>query len=256
MSAMMPSLHRVHRLRGFSLLEMVVVVAVLASLLAITMPAIFRPLGKSGLREAAKQVQAALLEARTRAVEAGVLQEFRYEPGGRRYEIRARRDEDTEPSGTSAALGAGKLAANAAEALKLNAVGAGGSAMPESLHDALPDGIVFADPQEATAEQPLASLSTGAPLKGAAVSDDMATAQEALAEEVSGENWSAPLRFYPNGRGGNALLKLRDSNSWSIAILLRGLVGTALIGEPRHEETNSEAAPVVLWPANRAPDSR
>jgi prepilin-type N-terminal cleavage/methylation domain-containing protein len=253
---MMPFSHRIHRLRGFSLLEMIVVVTLVASLVAITLPALFRPFGKSRLREAAKQVQAALLDARTRAVEAGVLQEFRYEPGGRRYEIRAHRDEDTEPSGASTALGAGELRANAAETLKLNAAGAAASAMPESLRDVLPDGIVFADPQEATAEQTLALLSTSAAVQGASVNDDMATAQDAMEEDVSGEKWSAPLRFYPNGRGRNALLKLRDSNSWSIQILLRGLVGTALIGEPRHEETDSETAPVASWPANRVPDSR
>ncbi len=97
---MLPS-HRAGRLRGYSLLEMIVVLAVVASLLAIALPAVFRPLAKAELREAAQQVQAALLDARTRAVESGVAQEFRYEPGGRRYEIRARgQEEDGTPPAT------------------------------------------------------------------------------------------------------------------------------------------------------------
>jgi hypothetical protein len=126
-----------------------------------------------------------------------------------------------------------------------------GAALPESVRDMLPDGIVFADPQETTAEAPLAS-----PPPEVSARDELAAARDALVEQVSGEKWSPPLRFYPNGRGSNVLLKLRDTNSWSIQILLRGLVGTALIGEPRREETNPQAAPVASWPANRVPASR
>ncbi len=239
---MMPTSHPAGRLRGFSLLEMIVVVAVLGSLLAISLPALFHPLGNSGLREAAKQVQAALLDARTRAVESGLVQEFRYEPGGRRYEIRSRPDAGAAASDSSATLGAGKLGANAAEALQFSATGTPGAAdraAPESVQDQLPDGIVFADPQETGLEATPSLAPTEVP-----ATDDLTAAQDALEEEIAGEKWSPPLRFSADGRSGNLLLKLRDNNSWSIQLWLRGLVGTALVGQPRREETPAQESAI------------
>ena len=58
---MMLSSHRAGRRRGYSLLEMIVVLAVVASFLAIALPAVFRPLAKAELRDAARQMEAALL---------------------------------------------------------------------------------------------------------------------------------------------------------------------------------------------------
>ena len=45
---MMLHSHRAGRLRGYTLLEMIVVLAVVASFLAIALPAVFRPLAKAG----------------------------------------------------------------------------------------------------------------------------------------------------------------------------------------------------------------
>ena len=222
---------RVSGLRGYSLLEMIVVLALVASLLAITLPAMLRPLGKSELREAAKQVQAALLDARTRAVESGVVQEFRYQPGGRRYEILARGgQEDGQPS---AAPGQG----TAETPLK-----PADAAVPEPFRNVLPDGIVFADPQkEAPAETPM----------------PVPTASPAMVEEsADGERWSAPVRFYANGRSLNSRLKLYGSKSWSIEILLRGMIGTAIVGEPRREETNQETPNHKSWSPENVSDTR
>jgi prepilin-type N-terminal cleavage/methylation domain-containing protein len=217
--------HRDGRPRGYSLMEMIVVLALIASLSAIALPALFRPLAKAELREAARQMQAALLDARTRAVESGVVQELRYEPGGRRYEIRASGQEDQGPASAvpnTATMPNTAAAGVAAQPLR--------SAALEPVAETLPDGIVFADPQEESRAEPLQALATTSP---PAVEESATT----------GKRWTTLLHFYPNGRSPNCRLKLRGSKSWSVELMLRGLTGTVFVGEPHQEETAQEALP-------------
>jgi prepilin-type N-terminal cleavage/methylation domain-containing protein len=217
--------------RGYTLLEMIVVLAVVASLSAVILPALLRPAGKAELRQLAKQVQAALLDARTRAVESGVVQEFRYEPGGRRYEIVSRDEEDGVRPPGAPGPGAAKTPSRPAD-----------SAAPEPWHAVLPDGVVFADPREEMRGEPASPPATAEIV--------------AIEDAATGEKWSALLRFYPNGRGPNARLKLRGSASWSIDILLRGLTGTALVGQPRREQKTPETSSHASWSPGRVSDSR
>ncbi len=215
---MMLSSHRAGRRRGYSLLEMIVVLAVVASFLAIALPAVFRPLAKAELRDAARQMEAALLDARTRAVESGVVQEFRYQPGGRRYEIRASGQEE---QGGPSAVPQPAVAAASAQPLR--------SPVPEPLAEDLPDGILFADPQEEQRAEPLQPVA--------------AIGSPAVEDSATGERWITLLHFYPNGRSLNCRLKLRGAKSWSVELLLRGLTGTVLVGEPREEKLDEQGLP-------------
>lgn len=72
---------------AYTLLEMLIVLAVLAVLTALTWPAVRGMLGKSELRDAAKQVRVALARARLEAIESGVPQGFRYAAGAGRFEV-------------------------------------------------------------------------------------------------------------------------------------------------------------------------
>ena len=245
---MTPPSHRAGRRRGYSLVEMIVVLAVVASLLAIAMPAVFRPLAKAELRGAAQQLQAALLDARTRAVESGVVQEFRYEPGGRRYEIRTR---------SQTALGMPAAAPLPAAPPLPASVGAlpqpGSAAVPEPVSETLPDGITFADPLDEARAEP---LQTPAQTK----SPPAETKSSAVDESPTGERWVTLLCFYPNGRSLNARLKLCGSKPWSVELMLRGLTGTVFVAEPHREETdqetNQESSPHHSWSPDHAADSR
>jgi prepilin-type N-terminal cleavage/methylation domain-containing protein len=228
---MMLAPHRVGRLRGYSLVEMIVVLALVASFLAIALPAVFRPLAKAELREAAKQMQAALLDARTRAVESGVVQEFRYQPGGSRYEIRAHGQAD---QGGPSAVSNPAAAATAGQPAQ--------SAALEPVAEDLPEGIVFADPQEEQRAEPFQPLATAS--------------APAVDESATGEKWITLLRLYPNGRSLNCRLKLRGSKSWSVELMLRGLTGTVFVGEPRQEETEEKGSPRKSWSPDRVSDSR
>jgi prepilin-type N-terminal cleavage/methylation domain-containing protein len=236
---------------GFSLMEMIVVLVLLGSLLAMVAPSLFRPLGKAEVRDAAKQVQAALMDARTRAIESGVIHEFRYEPGGSRYEIRALGDAGdiaaTEDTGSTGQIGsaAQPLSASQPGSTEETSLPAAASLSLEPVIETLPNEIVFKDLQnEAASEPPVAADALSA--------RDSLTALE---EELSGTTWSAGIRFYSNGRSRNAHIRLVAPKDWSIDILLRGITGAALLGDPRHEETDQNNLASPSWPADRAADS-
>jgi prepilin-type N-terminal cleavage/methylation domain-containing protein len=235
---MMPSALRAARRRGYSLMEMIVVLAVVASFLALAMPAVFRPMAKAELRGAARQLEAALLDGRTRAVESGLVQEFHYEPGGRRYEIRAR-GQPTGGTPTAAPLPAPAppLPRTAGAAPQPAAI------VPEPLSGTLPDGITFADPADERRAEPMPEPAAE-------------SKPPAVEESPTGERWATLLCFYPNGRSPNARLKLQGSQSWSVELMLRGLTGTVFVAEPRKRETDQDGSPPQPWSPDRPADSR
>jgi len=73
--------------RGFTLLEMVIVLAILVVVVGLGWPALRGSLQKSRLHDAAKQVRIELARARVEAIESGSPCQFRYEEGGERFEI-------------------------------------------------------------------------------------------------------------------------------------------------------------------------
>ncbi|MCE2794648.1 MAG: prepilin-type N-terminal cleavage/methylation domain-containing protein [Planctomyces sp.] len=73
--------------RGYSLVELLIVLAVLSALAALVQPTMRGVLDKSRLTGAAKQVQAALAKSRALAIREGVPVWFRFEPGGRTWWI-------------------------------------------------------------------------------------------------------------------------------------------------------------------------
>ncbi len=75
-------------LRGaYTLLELLIVLALLAALTGLTWPSVRGMLANSRLRAAAKQVRVALVTARGNAIESGEPHRFRYAPGSNWFEI-------------------------------------------------------------------------------------------------------------------------------------------------------------------------
>ncbi len=72
---------------GFTLLEMLIVLAILAVLASTAYPALRGSLEKSRLHEAAKQVRIELARARVAAIEWGVIWQFRFQEGGSVFEL-------------------------------------------------------------------------------------------------------------------------------------------------------------------------
>ena len=88
--------------RGFTLFEMLLVLAVLAAAIGISWPALSRSYQTQRLRQAAEVVQVRMMAARVHALDTGLTYQFRCEPGGRRFvAIPAEQD----PNATSTSSG-------------------------------------------------------------------------------------------------------------------------------------------------------
>ncbi len=105
--------------RGYTLLEMLILVALLALVAGLCWPSLRRLSQKRELLESARQIRVELLRTRLDAIEAGSARQFRYQPGSGLFESSAFSlsdavgaddawEEDTElPLGSAADLGLG-----------------------------------------------------------------------------------------------------------------------------------------------------
>jgi len=188
--------HPVAARRGYTLVEMLIVLAVLVVLVTLTWPSVRGMLGKSEIRQAAKLVRAALVKGRLRAIESGVVQRFRYGPGTGTFELGPLRSPfDDEPSSWPSAESTP-------------------TAEPEPLQGTLPSGVTFESPDW------LGSL------RGTDISPGRG--------EDSG--WSRPVLFFPNGRCSSARIRLAGPRDWSIELTLHGVTGAARIGPLQRPE--------------------
>jgi len=75
------------RSKAFTLIELLIVLMVIVVAMAVGWPAIRGAMEKSTLVNAAKQLSADLVRTRLAAIETGTIQQFCFQPGGKRYEI-------------------------------------------------------------------------------------------------------------------------------------------------------------------------
>jgi len=219
--------------RGFTLLELIIVLALLAMLAAIVWPLLRNPLQRSVTQRAARQLVDDLARARLNAIETGRTMAFRYEPGGGRYSIAPA---DTLADGES-------MSARTEVQRVLEGEESGEEAGFELVVEAvLEAGVNFRDPEEA--EVP--DFASGSTLD-AMLADEMAETEEVkplierenIMAEDSDTSWTAPVFIYPTGRAENASFVLRGPDNYSVTVTLRGLTGAVNIG-PLEQERRVE----------------
>ncbi|MBB76199.1 MAG: hypothetical protein CMJ75_16955 [Planctomycetaceae bacterium] len=209
--------------RGFTLLELMIAMAIMAAALSVAWPLLRRPLVQSVSQEAAQQVIATFGEARAMAIALGLPVQVRYEPGGQLYQLRpvgdpvSTSDSDTRMAGTPTTARADTTAR----------VG---------WHDyELPMDVTFANPLR---RRVAASLSLGdsldEPLDKPAFHDtDRSVPLPAAPSESPQVHWSTPIHFFPDGRAEQTTLSLQGPDAVVIDITVRGLTGTATSAAPQ-----------------------
>lgn len=91
---------RVPSRRGFTLLEVALVLAVLIIITAIAWPALDRSMSSDSLRQSADKLRASLAQARVEAMSSGVVQALRYEPETGYYIVEPWQDDYSEVNAT------------------------------------------------------------------------------------------------------------------------------------------------------------
>ncbi|MEW4455853.1 prepilin-type N-terminal cleavage/methylation domain-containing protein [Bremerella sp. JC817] len=189
--------------RGFTLLEILLVLAILVVLLGMGAPAIFNSLQGHRLTVSAETVRNEFMRARVEAMETGRIRMFRYQQETGNFTVapfvRSNDELENNMAGTSQGIGVSSLVQESAE--------------QETLNGLLEEGVVFAGEN---VEADMRSYSLGQEQGG-----DL---------EITG--WSHPVLFYPDGTTSDATVYLRGDGGTMTSVKLRGLTGIARIMEP------------------------
>lgn len=186
---------------GFTLIEMILVLAVLVMVASMALPALEGPMNDQRLRKAADLVRAQWARARVKAMEDGRMYVFRYEVGGELYVVQPWQGQTDaveasgDPTAATPFTGGAMPQIDARNAR--NPLGISGLK--------LPPGIKFFSGQ-ATADS--RSLEVTANTTGA----------------DSASNLSQPIIFYPDGSTTDARLILTNERFF-VRLDLRGLTG-------------------------------
>ena len=212
--------------RGYSLAELLIVLAILAALAALVQPSVRGLLDKSRLNAGAKQVQAALAKTRALAIREGAPVWFRFEPGGQQWWIE--RDPASVPLTVSADAAAGAATATApvtdpAAATDVNRTGAAAGSVA------------------AAGSAGLQGSETPVPGSGSVVLR-MDRLPEGVTFSAVESGQSERVRFSVSGRTTGRQLRLSGQREFVVDLTIRGLTGLA------SSTTPFRAPPVIAVP--------
>lgn len=224
---------------GFTLLELLIVLALLVMLMSMGFPSVHRMHVRNQLTSSAQQLQAELYRTRLEAMKNGKAYVFRYQYGSSLFEVLPKEVYDQREESK---IGGG-------------AVSAGAELLEEETSD------TFSEPEErefvdtATRQMIAGSygiyekqLSNGIVFLQATLPDRAGTPENDLMapppdfEDLENEDssteriptgWSPPILFFPNGRTSqtSVLLQTTGLHHFRRQLFLRGLTGTARIVE-------------------------
>lgn len=192
---------------GITLLELMIVLSLLAIIAVVSLPAFTGMLRSQRLRSAAESVRTEWMRAHIRAMKTGRIHVYRFENGGRHFEIIPWvSDDDALESSTNA--DAQTMSFGMATA---SGTAAGGVDVEDG--PGLPEGVIFVG-GEASADS--RGLSVAEALSGSGGTDGQ---------------WGPPVLFYPDGSATDAFVIVANDQQQAVRIELRGLTGLATVGE-------------------------
>jgi prepilin-type N-terminal cleavage/methylation domain-containing protein len=205
---------------GFTLLEMMLVLAVMVAVTALALPALSSTLDNQRLRRAADQVRASWVKARTQAMEKGRTYVFRYTPGTTGYSVEPwLTADDYLESDQLISLGIDA----GGDSLALQA-----SLGPQTRE--LPENVTVAASETAFDMRADLLAATTMPPAGPSATT-LSMGMSLSASPGMAELAAPPIFFYPDGTTSTARLVLINHRQRAVTISLRGLTGTVLVGD-------------------------
>src|SRR6185436_11898699 len=182
---------------AFTLLEILLVLAILVTVAMLVVPLFYRQIRDATLRSAGEQVRTEWNKAHILAMKKGRTYVFSFQPGGRKYKIEPYTAED-------------------------------------ATLDAVSNTSTFAPPPEPAKDDPNSRMQLPEGIKfleGPTVEEERAKlVTEAMGLSGGGE-WSKTILFYPDGVSSDAWLVVADEHQSAIRVELRGLTGLAVLGD-------------------------
>jgi prepilin-type N-terminal cleavage/methylation domain-containing protein len=217
------------RRNGYTLIEILIVVSILAAVSAMAVPALRGPLERTRLRSAARNFQSAIGKARNAAIRTGRVHTIEYEPGSGRFRLDHAPEPtmpDFETSGTNSAI------PDSVDEL-LDPAGVDESS---AIRFELPIGVYFAQLQSQPDQFDADAFDTGSD-SGRLVSAETAES-DVIIDRAESPKWSTPITLYPNGRTEDITIRIATESSF-IDVSIRGLTGAASFSRPRRWPTTS-----------------
>lgn len=214
------------RSRGFTLLELMLVLAIIAALSAIAVPRLSDMFERQKLRGAANELRLVWDTARIKAMRTGQAQIFNCVPGTGGYTVKPlmlMSDATGVGQGATVALGTGGVAETTATGQ-----------------------LTAADPSVAAGEQLAESITfVGCRVVGSLRA--MATTQESQSTgsgEVNMQNMAQTVIFYPDGSTTTAEVQIQNVRGDIRAVQIRGLTGHSRVVEISNvpSSTNEKAS--------------
>jgi Tfp pilus assembly protein FimT len=203
--------------RGVTLMELVLVLALVILASSLTMPAVLDAFSGVRLRRAGDAVLSRWAQARAQAIETGIVYQFRFTPDTGIYRLEPWTS--TELSAAPGATPRNSSGSNAASSTSAAPASTASSTTTEPTAD------------KTLAESPTIESQLPEPIKfqggQTAVDDRVRGERRVNALQTSGESWSTPVLFFPDGSSSTATIVLQDDAPRYMRLTLRGLTGVA-----------------------------
>ena len=187
-----------HSRRAFTLLELMLVLAIMIAAAGLVMPSLFQTMQQQQVKHAADQLRAQCGLARVEAMRSGQIQMLRVEINGSKYYVQP--------------WSLGDEALNASDKEALKAIQTTGLTTQPNERK-LPEGVTFV-----SSESPFDTRS--------------ATVEETLLKFENGASkFSRPILFYPDGTSSAVEIVVANAREQAVQVKLRSLTGLCKVGE-------------------------
>jgi type II secretory pathway pseudopilin PulG len=187
---------------GYTLLEMLLVLTTLLLIVGMVWPVFERLYGTHRLEQQTENVRSKLAGTRVRAIDASVIYQFLYEPGGRWFLVIPFEQEAVDPSAAGQQI----------LPLRYTATGR------------LPDAFEFRP------------LNLSEPIGGTLPQEVLAAIPGSI--ELTNVRWSLPILFYPDGTATDYAFDVYDNKPRRnyMRLEVRGLTGAVEVSDVQQEE--------------------
>ncbi|MCA9260650.1 MAG: hypothetical protein KDA61_15665 [Planctomycetales bacterium] len=206
--------------RAITLIELLLVLALLVVMASMAAPLVNGAFSSVRLRRAGDVVLQSWMRARRVSIEDGAVRQFRFKPSSGEFRVELWSPLDVAGSestgaakGTTTATGVAAASTSSQASTAQAGAASDGEDVAETWEEELPENVTFWKGQFARYDP---------------VADERAVNELA----GSGDDWSEPILFFPDGTSSDASIVLQNERKLTLRLSLRGLTGVGVASRP------------------------